>query len=533
MAQDEISVINPYFSVDWANYGQFKANFHSHSVESDGGNQPAEMFEDHYAKDFDIMTLTDHNFTNTTWDRTDRPANIFYLTSGRMTEINAGIDRGGRGMIGIPFTNEQSISDHLNTFWADFNNVSGDTLERKIATAETLGGISHINHPGRYTGGSNTANDGVDGELASSLSATIAKYTYLFGTYGTCVGMEIINKKDGDSYSDRILWDNILKQTMPDRPVWGFSNDDSHFTGATGFSYNILLLPENTTENVRYGMENGTFYAVAKVSKRELGSDFVANGPTPVITNVAVDETADTITIEGDYYGTIEWIANGRIIATGNTIYLASYSDQISSYVRALSLKNAPTSTIKANVWAKATIGASTVFSNIVEISVDVQTNSNPGDYIASPIASGSDDVEEYQDGTLYTDSSDLEITLEDASTNQLIGLRFTDISIPKGATVTGAYIQFSVDETKTIDLFNVDIYADASSNSAPFDNSNLVSSRIMSEAFVNWIDIPAWSTVHETGKNQQTPDLTALVQEIVDTEGYQHYPQRYRATLR
>jgi hypothetical protein len=603
MAQDEISIINPYFSVDWATYGQYKANFHSHSVESDGGNQPEEMFEDHYAKDFDIMALTDHNFTNTTWDRTDRPTNIIYLTSARMAEINAGTDRGGRGMIGIPFTNEQSVSDHLNTFWADFNNVSGDTLERKIAKAETLGGISHINHPGRYTGGSNTANDGADGELASSLSATIAKYTYLFGTYGTCVGMEIINKKDGDSYSDRILWDNILKQTMPDRPVWGFSNDDSHSTGATGFSYNILLLPENTTENVRYGMENGTFYAVAKVSKRELGSGFVANGPTPVITNVAVDETADSITIAGDYYDTIEWIANGRIIATGSTIYLASYSDQISSYVRAqlkgaggisftqpfgviglekdvelalvdmaassdtisaetpseivlsltakdntnadmdlngaeieyltnqpnyisvdggtVSLKNAPASTIKANVWAKVTVGASTMFSNIVEISVDVQTNSNPGEYIASPIASGSDDVEEFQDGTLYTDSSDLEITLEDASTNQLIGLRFTDISIPKGATVTGAYIQFSVDEAKTIDPFNVDIYAEASSDSAPFANSNLVSSRIMSGAFVNWSDIPAWSTVHETGKNQQTPDLTALVQEIVDMEGW------------
>ena len=333
--ETEFTISNPYGTVDWVNYSQYKANFHSHTTESGGENQPAEMIEDHYAKGYDILAFTDHDFTSTTWDRTDRPDDIEYLTSGRLAEIKAGAGRNSRGMIGIPYSNEQSISDHLNTFWANYTNVSGATLESKIAQAESLGGISHINHPGKYTGGVSTADGGADGAAASSDPDTVAYYTNLFEKYSSCVGMEIINKKDYDSYSDRILWDNILKQTMPERPVWGFSNDDSHSVSATGFSFNMLLLPENNLGNVRQAMEKGIFYAVARVAKRELGSSFIGSGPTPAITNIAVNETEDSITITGTNYNKVEWVADGKVIATGTSIDLDNYADLISTYVRA------------------------------------------------------------------------------------------------------------------------------------------------------------------------------------------------------
>lgn len=48
-----------------------------------------------------------------------------------------------------------------------------------------------------------------------------------------------------------------------------------------------------------------------------------------------VDQTEDTITIEGDLYNTIEWVADGKVIATGNTIDLNDYEGKIHSYVRA------------------------------------------------------------------------------------------------------------------------------------------------------------------------------------------------------
>lgn len=337
----DYEIINPYETVDWDSFGQYKANFHNHTYESDGSASPAAAIEEHYRQDFDVIALTDHNFTSTTMDRTDRPAvnsagnPLTYLTSERLAEINSGVGRDGRGMINVPYSNEQSRSDHLNTFWADYNNASGATLESNIAAAHDLGGISHISHPGRYTGGRTTANDGEDGAYLSSNPFTVKKYVDLYQAYSSVVGMEIINKKDGDSFSDRILWDNILKQSMPERPVWGFSNDDAHSIGAIGFSYNIMLMPENTLEHVRSSMENGTFYAVALVAKRELGFDFIAEGPAPAITDIAVDQSENSITIEGENFETIEWIAHGEIIATGTTIDLNDYEEKVYNYIRA------------------------------------------------------------------------------------------------------------------------------------------------------------------------------------------------------
>lgn len=158
--------------------------------------------------------------------------------------------------------------------------------------------------------------------------------------YDACVGMEIINKLDGDSYSDRILWDNILMETMPEgRFVWGFSNDDTHSNEATGHSYNMMLMPTNNPVEVRKAMESGAFYASAHVAKREgytiTDHSIINDYQPPVITNIEVDQDEDTITIEGDLYHTIEWIADGKVIATGNTIDLNDYEGKVHSYIRA------------------------------------------------------------------------------------------------------------------------------------------------------------------------------------------------------
>lgn len=336
----DFTIDSPYASVDWGTYGQYKADFHAHSNESDGSPQPYETIEEHYKKGYDILALTDHNVCNTTWNRKDDPTGRGreYLTDQRLSEITYGTDRDNRGMVAIMNSDEQSVSDHLNTFFTPFNNEQGATLESNIAKTQELGGICHINHPGRYTGGKKTS--GTAGEEASNNPETIKKYTDLFMKYDAVVGMEIINKLDGDSYSDRILWDNILKETMPEgRFVWGFSNDDTHSTAATGHSYNMMLLPSNNPENVRKSMENGTFYASAKVAKREgytiTDLSVINDYQPPIITNIQVDNDEDTITINGEYYNQVEWIADGKVIATGNTIDLNDHEGEINSYVRA------------------------------------------------------------------------------------------------------------------------------------------------------------------------------------------------------
>ena len=343
----DYSIDSPYASVDWG-WTQYKAGFHNHTTESDGGNTASQMLEQAYTLGFNVYAMTDHNFTNTTWDRTDTAkaqANPdYYLTTERMVEMNTGADRDGApGMIGTGDSNEQSVKDHLNTFWTPgYLNPADATLESKIATVDAMTGadgafdpIQHINHPGRYYGGSNTTT----GEVAANDAAKVARYVGLFEQYpDSLVGMEIVNKvSDGDSYSDRILWDNVLAETMPERNVQGYANDDAHSTGALGYAYNQLLMPELSEQAVYDTMKTGAFYSSALVAKRELGDNFKGDRtkPAPTITDIVVDQQADSITIEGANYTSIEWIADGKVIGTGSTLDLDDVSAGVDNYVRA------------------------------------------------------------------------------------------------------------------------------------------------------------------------------------------------------
>ena len=345
---------NPYQNVDWETYGQYKADFHAHSTNSDGSHLTAQMVEDHYAKGFDILAMTDHDYTTFSWNTVDKGA----LSFSRVVQMETGVGRDGKNMIGVFPANEQSSVDHINSFWASYNNTGTggltavEKMSETIGTVEKSGGITHLNHPGRYTGGGmGYAPNDEAGIAAANNEASVSKYVNLFMTYPSCVGMEIINKIDGDSRSDRVLWDNILTKTMPEgRSVWGFSNDDAHSMNAIGYSWNVMLMPALNTKETRIAMEDGAFYAVSRVSRldginryypnnNEMRGDgdastlYLLDQSTPGISNIVVSES--TITITGADYDVIEWIADGKVIATGATIDLNDHKGEINSYVRA------------------------------------------------------------------------------------------------------------------------------------------------------------------------------------------------------
>jgi poly-beta-hydroxyalkanoate depolymerase len=64
-----------------------------------------------------------------------------------------------------------------------------------------------------------------------------------------------------------------------------------------------------------------------------------------------------------------------------------------------------------------------------------------------SRVSQGSDDAEEHvHNGYIDYTSSDLELVLDQCT--QTIGLRFKNIQVPNGATITNAYVEFETDET-------------------------------------------------------------------------------------
>ncbi len=136
-------------------------------------------------------------------------------------------------------------------------------------------------------------------------------------------------------------------------------------------------------------------------------------------------------------------------------------------------------------------------------------------------VAAGSDDAEQSMKSSLKTQlgSDDLEITT-DGNTPQLIGVRFSGVAVPRGATVTNAYVQFRVDGVSTADTSLV-VRAEAADDTPTYQaSSGNVSSRATTAQSVAWVPAP-WSTVGEEGPAQRTPDLAALVQAVVDRPGW------------
>jgi hypothetical protein len=137
------------------------------------------------------------------------------------------------------------------------------------------------------------------------------------------------------------------------------------------------------------------------------------------------------------------------------------------------------------------------------------------------PVAAGNDDAEEkINTGAMDIGSSDLELIRE--SSDQLVGLRFANISIPKGATINSAYIQFTVDETDDEPTTLV-FHGELSTDAAPYSTTAFdISQRERTADSILWSDIPAWTSVDAAGPDQQTPDLTALISELINQDNWE-----------
>lgn len=133
-------------------------------------------------------------------------------------------------------------------------------------------------------------------------------------------------------------------------------------------------------------------------------------------------------------------------------------------------------------------------------------------------VESSLDDAEETESGSMRLTSSDLELIFD--KSDQQVGMRFADIPIPSGATITQAHIQFQTDETSTGPTF-LALRGQASDDAFAFAKTRYnISSRAKTQASVQWVPGP-WTQRGEAGNNQQTPDIATLIQEIVDRPGW------------
>ena len=155
-------------------------------------------------------------------------------------------------------------------------------------------------------------------------------------------------------------------------------------------------------------------------------------------------------------------------------------------------------------------------------VRVEVSGSDDPSGEVTvrSRVRGSLDDAEEnVQTGRIRLVSSDLEMS-EDRGQKQWVGLRFTQLAIPAGARIVSAHVQFTADERsgrRTI----LEVRGQAADRAASFGRARRnISSRALTRASVSW-RVPAWNKVGEAGERQRTPDLSSIVQEVVNRRGW------------
>ena len=148
-----------------------------------------------------------------------------------------------------------------------------------------------------------------------------------------------------------------------------------------------------------------------------------------------------------------------------------------------------------------------------------------PGETLELSVSSSEDDAEEFLSdvgsfpaGRVFTNSSDLELAYDavQTGTSQLVGLRFTGLELPEGASLSGAQLSFTPKEDGSGPV-TLTIRAQAASDAPAFAESDAdLSERPLTEASVSWTP-GAW-TKGGASEATTTPDLSPLFEELAAT---------------
>ena len=144
-----------------------------------------------------------------------------------------------------------------------------------------------------------------------------------------------------------------------------------------------------------------------------------------------------------------------------------------------------------------------------------------PVPVVSVAIASSADDAEQAASGVVNLTSTDLELVFDGATGAgiQTVGLRFPDLSIPRGAIINTATIQFTANEAHS-DAAALNIFAQTIDEAPPFAAiANNIGSRLRTRFSVPWQPGP-WNA-GESNATQRTPNLAGLLQEVTSRPGW------------
>jgi len=142
---------------------------------------------------------------------------------------------------------------------------------------------------------------------------------------------------------------------------------------------------------------------------------------------------------------------------------------------------------------------------------------------VSYKIAGSADDAEEKPTNLISLYSSDLEMVM-DGYNQQLVGLRFRGITVPKNAEIISAHIQFTADEdpndkNSSYAKLQIQVQRDDDAGAFSYTKSDISNRNLYNETIV-W-EPTAWNEVSERGAPQKTPSLKNIVQLVTSRAGW------------
>lgn len=320
-----VAVGNPYENVDWKTFSRYRADLHVHTLQSDGCHSVREVVKAFHDSGFSILSITDHDIVE--------PNGCPLRDAATKAQIDYGIfatehspypdprpptfpadttwpwsaygapPPANLGMLGIEGA-ELTCTYHVNSFFSDYGVrppcESGKAPDDELLEVARRGGLAVLNHP--------------DTRQPPDWFARL----YRDHPADSFVGLEIASDDPAAAESYVTLWDQLLGELMPSRPIWGFGTSDMHLLARTRFAFTVFLLHELTTESVKDAMQRGQFYSVVRATRflnlsRDRGIPYAGqaayDGMYPELRSIVVDRGARRITIDAAGYDEIVWIS--------------------------------------------------------------------------------------------------------------------------------------------------------------------------------------------------------------------------------
>ncbi|MGF1585616.1 MAG: PHP domain-containing protein [Bacteroidales bacterium] len=290
--------VSPYKDIDWESAILAKAQFHSHTTESDGELSSTELIELYIQAGFDILAITDH--WKSTWPWED------YVVDDIKHEILAiqGAEPSHRG----------KSEHHMVSL---FSNISGYEMqfEETLTAIESLKGLATFAHPARSTERNNNELD---------------DYIYYFDKFSHIYGIDIFTRatfREPERWEigKKLISDLLMHYGSPRssgwRPIWLTSTDDLHSIDHLNQGFQLQVIDELNQENVYRSLKNGCFF-------------WVANGEgenNPIIESISFDDIS--VQVKGNGFDHIKWYFNNEVVHSGEILNAINDIDEDVFYV--------------------------------------------------------------------------------------------------------------------------------------------------------------------------------------------------------